>query len=167
MKDLKLFGRENIEHFEVYKGFALWVMFNRLGYRVGYVRVPLKAERWMKEHCPANVRHWPDNIECHGGITFCQPMERPLDVLSPGLVIGFDCAHAGDKPAKEIPGLTMPGHEDTDVARSLEYCIDECHGIIKQLWQAGSEDPIAAVVRDLKYTEQFEEDLKRSEQTVS
>lgn len=70
-------------------------------------------------------------FEVHGGITFSggngkYPIEIDLHWF------GYDCGHAGDAPA---PGSEMAKYyvNSEDVHRTLEYCIDECESLAKQL----------------------------------
>lgn len=73
------------------------------------------------------------NISVHGGVTY----QDALPQLEDKIVIGFDCAHAGDlmKCPEEYKGTPLEGlHTYSDgVWRDEQYCTDECESMAKQL----------------------------------
>ncbi|MFA7192371.1 MAG: hypothetical protein WC089_03690 [Candidatus Paceibacterota bacterium] len=106
------------------------------GHLCGYVRIPNDHNIYLKKY---NA----DELDCHGGITFNEMHEEHW--------VGFDCAHSGDYlPSTEYLYKTDPqmiairkcfslpkGYEKfglfNPVYRNMEYCIQECIGIIDQL----------------------------------
>jgi len=78
-------------------GFQWVVVHNTLGYRCGYVRIPV-GHPWHGQDyndIPAEV---------HGGLTFAE-MDLPCDKPGPddAYWIGFDCAHCDDLPDPNLP----------------------------------------------------------------
>ena len=79
-------------------------------------------------------------LHVHGGVTYSgggddYPVESDLWWL------GFDCAHWGDysKPAKTLLNKHSGLFLEEGIFRSLEYCIDECEALAKQL-KEGEQD---------------------------
>ena len=78
-------------------GFEWITTHNEIGYRCGYVRVPM-GHSW-------HGKHYDDlAVDVHGGLTFSEP-DKPCDVDRPDNAwwFGFDCAHAGDAPDPCLP----------------------------------------------------------------
>jgi hypothetical protein len=92
-------------------GFQWTVVHNTMGYRCGYIRLP---ENHPWHGCDYDII----DASVHGGLTFSEPDES-CDAPGPdsGWWIGFDCAHAGDRPD---PALLLLGRGLTvdDVLRS-------------------------------------------------
>lgn len=99
-------------------GFNWVVAHNEMGFRTGYIRLPL-SHPWRDlryDDIPANV---------HGGLTY-----RDFHENFPGTWIGFDCAHAGDAPDPRLPcerTLHLPG-----IVRSQDYVVMECRRLCEQ-----------------------------------
>ena len=73
------------------------------------------------------------DISVHGGVTY----QDALPELEDKIVIGFDCAHAGDlmKCPEKYKGTDMENmfmYSD-GVWRDEQYCTDECESMAKQL----------------------------------
>lgn len=72
-------------------------------------------------------------ISVHGGVTY----QDALPQLEDKIVIGFDCAHAGDlmKCPEKYKGTAMENmfmYSDGEW-RDEQYCTDECESMAKQL----------------------------------
>ena len=105
---------------------------NGMGYRCGYVRIP-KGHPWhgIEE---------PENIEVHGGITFAEP-DVPCDKGGEDNAwwLGFDCAHAWDKPDPSLPNSsrTVEMHmEYSGTIRTQEFVENECRKLCEQAMEA-------------------------------
>lgn len=115
------------EHF----GFQWVIVHNGIGYRCGYVRVPLGH--------PWHGKGWSDDgiedVSVHGGITYAEA-DMPCDAPGPDTDwwLGFDCAHAGDAPDPALPqnriGRLMLSSRN--VVRSQAYVEAECLSLCKQ-----------------------------------
>jgi hypothetical protein len=117
-----------------------WVVVNNgMGYRCGYVRVPLDHPWHGKSHNDLNV-------EVHGGLTFAEA-DVPCD--APGADtdwwLGFDCAHAFDAPDPELarsrsdsgPSLSLlnflaEGGNNCYAVRTQAYAENECRSLCQQ-----------------------------------
>lgn len=133
-------------------GLNAHIVFNRFGYRCGYVDVSsLPLFSLVTETCyidcgttdplyslypPVALLHEAfNNIQVHGGVTF----NDSYDNLSSHL-IGFDCGHAGDqtdiesaKQHKLNPDYILIWDDSTAIVRTLDYCIDQCESLANQL----------------------------------
>jgi hypothetical protein len=115
-------------------GFQWVVVHNGMGYRCGYVRVPLGHPWHGKDYNDLNV-------EVHGGVSFAEA-DVPCD--APGTDtdwwIGFDCAHAFDAPDPELT-LVLPDQRlslSIGVVRTQAYAEAECHSLCQQASTAPS-----------------------------
>ena len=132
-----------IEKAGINKGLQYVIAFKEnLGFRMGYVAVPLDLEINERE------------LYCHGGITYTggntgYPIKTDDDVSW----IGFDCGHDGDgqdiEKMKEILNdentdrslkqvLTsqlqmLESFGTSDPVRDIEYVENECKNLIKQV----------------------------------
>jgi hypothetical protein len=102
------------------EGYSWCVMFNRNGFRCGYVGIP-QGHPWYEKS------YGDIPCECHGGLTFAQ-------IKDVTWWIGFDCGHAGDAPD---PNLSKSYYDlgwvrATDVIRSQDYVEQECISICMQ-----------------------------------
>lgn len=105
------------------------------GSRCGYVGVP-------KDHAAAGKSYDELDIDVHGGLTY-DGCNTEYPAPSDGLWwFGYDCAHWGDArdPAlmtpdyKELYDKGMFGSlDDYGVVRSLEFCVEQCESLAKQL----------------------------------
>lgn len=80
-----------------HNGLQWQVIHNRMGYRCGYVRIPVGH--------PRHGQHY-DEIDAtvHGGLTFAEADEAcDKDGEDNAWWIGFGCAHAGDMPDPSLP----------------------------------------------------------------
>ena len=123
-------------------GFEWTVIHNRMGYRCGYVKVPLSH--------PWHGKSYGDlYADVHGGLTFAQA-DVPCDAGGPdnGHWFGFDCAHAGDAPD---PELIEKGDQPETLGHRYEfggpgsvcgqtYVEDECRKLCEQA-QAAAVKP--------------------------
>jgi hypothetical protein len=126
-------------------GFEWEVTNNGIGYRCGYVRVPLGHPWHGKDYNDIDV-------EVHGGLTFA---EMDADCHKGGednaYWVGFDCGHYGD--GRDY-SLTWGRYGDGEAAkaterafeqqfkgcvgtvRSTEYVADECRSLCEQAARA-------------------------------
>ena len=106
----KLSENSVIVHTEICNGFVFFVVMHSIPklhpWLCGYVVIP-------NCHPLSNVPmdyDYLDEIECHGGITFCEKIDT-------NVIIGFDCHHSCDEYNP----------------KDLEFVIFECKNIINQL----------------------------------
>lgn len=123
-------------------GFEWVVTRNLMGFRCGYVRVPMGH--------PWHGRSTDDltEVECHGGVTFADP-DLPCDKDGPddAFWIGFDCAHGMDLPDPDlmtpeyraIQEMIYPRHPEQPIdspfrshIRTQKYVEAECRSICEQ-----------------------------------
>jgi hypothetical protein len=99
-------------------GLRAVVLFNEHGeFRCGYVGVEKDSGYYGIQYNDIS-----EHLSVHGGVTFSGPLNGlPKNIWW----IGYDCAHSGDR----IKNL----REDGAVERSLEYCVDECESMARQL----------------------------------
>lgn len=112
----KTIGDSFIERVFTHRGFVCIIVLQKLGHRCGYVLLPPK-NRYAKQDA-----FEVDELNCHGGITYSNSLSHFLgESVKDGKyknywVIGFDCAHLGDKPdceaALKIFGKTGPYLEE-------------------------------------------------------
>ena len=74
----------------------------------------------------------------HGGLTYSGGCSKDYPIKKKGTWwFGYDCAHAGDgKDLSVVSDTIREIHEKfphEDPIRSLEYCINECENLAKQL----------------------------------
>jgi hypothetical protein len=117
-------------------GFEWTVTHNDIGYRCGYVRVPLGH--------PWHGKGYELDVDVHGGITFSQS-DVPCD--APGADtdwwVGFDCGHSGDAPDQElssvhwdIPPILGALYGNFGQVRSQSYVEAECKSLCAQAKEA-------------------------------
>ena len=97
---------------------ACVLLVNDGSHHCGYVEVPEAIGH-------LDFEGWDDNspdISVHGGVTY----QGKPEWANGKQVIGFDCAHAGDKTKYSYI-------DDNDVWRDEEYCTNECESMAKQL----------------------------------
>ena len=127
-----------------YKGFPCVILFMPMGYRCGYVGIPKETK--INE----------DSIDCHCGVSYSSDsLHRQEDKFTHW--IGFDCGHACDgfdlAKIKELYAddesiikqtliMEMIGYFSyvtKNPVRTLEYCEEQCKGIVEQLIELGIE----------------------------
>ncbi len=103
----------------IHEGFAYCVYHNGIGYRCGYVCIPV-GHPW--HHLGY------DNIQadCHGGLTYADSDSETDDYW-----IGFDCAHSGDAQDPTL-GARYMDHWTGGEIRSQEYVEQECRSLCEQ-----------------------------------
>jgi hypothetical protein len=117
-------------------GFAWVVTHNRIGYRCGYVRVPLGHPWYGQEY---------DDIgaDVHGGLTFAEAdVACDKGGADDGWWVGFDCCHGGDAPDPTLPGehrlsahlYDRPGYK----VRTQAYVEAECRSLCEQVKEAAT-----------------------------
>jgi len=114
-------------------GYEWNITHNGMGYRCGYVRVPIGHPWHGKGYDEVDV-------DCHGDLTFAAA-DEPCDKAGEDNAwwVGFDCGHAGDAPDPELPGASRSlipavlalGRLYGEV-RSQEYVEDQCRSICEQ-----------------------------------
>jgi len=129
------------EHFE-YNGRDCIVVFNRIGFRCGYVSVNEKDKGFEiieknflgKKYTELNYSAF--NIDCHGGLTFGNEIYTGYEPKEK-YYVGFDCGHCWDgvdkKQAEKYGFDTRFYLNLNEPVRSKEYCINECKSIVNQL----------------------------------
>jgi hypothetical protein len=108
-------------------GFYATVVFHQLigfgGYRCGYVEVPQSSPLFGVDYSsnpPGGDRSVDELIDVHGGVTYAG------EKFGEGRwFLGFDCAH-GD----ELFGIE---------GKSLDFCVDECESLAKQIAEFGGQ----------------------------
>lgn len=100
-------------------GFKWTVVHNRMGYRCGYVRVPV-GHPWH------GVDHDSIGADCHGGLTFSQA-DVPCSAPGPDNAwwVGFDCAHGFDAPDPALMASVSPEMRSSLFVRGSLYA-DRC-----------------------------------------
>lgn len=116
-----------------YKGHDCICVFNRMGFRCGYVSTTLR-------------RHYDDfDIDCHCGLTFCGELPEAYKPKEP-FYIGFDCGHCCDgtdaklaydlglidEATKEMFEKSF-GYLSDNPVRDLDYVVEQCKKIVDQL----------------------------------
>jgi len=106
-------------------GFEWMTVHNGIGYRCGYVRVPVGH--------PWHGKHYDDiPVDIHGGLTFAEP-DKPCDKDRPDNAwwFGFDCAHLDDANDPSLPCKhPMPSFGGS--IKTQEYVEAECHSLCEQ-----------------------------------
>ena len=88
---------ENVLSKGEHSDFEWMTVHNGIGYRCGYVRVPVNH--------PWHGKHYDDlSVDIHGGLTFAEP-DKPCDGNRPDNAwwLGFDCAHYDDASDPSLP----------------------------------------------------------------
>ena len=120
---------ESIFH---YKDFQCAVVFQMLGHRCGYVKIPLWHPMYEKDYYEFN------NIKCHGGITYGSHTLLGK-VYRSGWWIGFDCAHIDDAPDSQSMlkyfNKNIEEQRHSGYVKTLDFCRQECKNIVDQLIQ--------------------------------
>ena len=115
----------------VHEGYEWEVVFNRIGYRCGYVRVPAGHPWHGKDYNDLD----PD---VHGGLTFAK---ADTDCGKGGedsaWWLGFDCAHYMDAPDPSLPGY-RPEMAIGGTVKTTGYVEAECRSLAEQAKAAPS-----------------------------
>ena len=103
-------------------GLEAAVVIHPAGHRCGYVRMPA-------EHPYHGLGYDEMSICVHGGVTYSEEHDD-------GMWIGFDCAHYEDAPDPKFVNedFKMVFYKG-GVVRTLEFCVEECESIAKQLME--------------------------------
>ena len=126
-----------------YKGFPCVILFMPMGYRCGYVGVPHYYQSEINT----------DEIECHCGVTYAET-HLHCQTDTDKLWIGFECGHYCDgydvAKIKELYADDENVMKQTEIMkdyfaicneenpiRTLEYCEEQCRGIVEQLIKLG------------------------------
>src|SRR3990167_2484412 len=113
-----------------HEGFEFVTVHNGMGFRCGYVRVPL-GHPWHGRSYD-EIEPYP---QVHGGLTFSKA-DKPCGGDRPdnGWWLGFDCAHGGDLPDPALPtdcDIGMPSF-GRGVVRTQEYVEAGCRSLCQQ-----------------------------------
>lgn len=107
-------------------GFEWVVVHNGMGYRCGYVRVPVGHPWHGKSDCDVDC-------EVHGGLTFS---EKDVDCDKGGpddaWWHGFDCAHAWDLPDPSLPNCRELSYGRDGEVRTQDFVEGECRSLCEQ-----------------------------------
>lgn len=111
---------------------AVVLLVNDGSHHCGYVALP--ADLTDKDFIGYGSGEYAD-ISVHGGVTY----QDALPQLEDKIVIGFDCAHAGDlmKCPEKYKGTDMENmfmYSD-GVWRDEAYCTEQCESMAKQLME--------------------------------
>ena len=109
-------------------GLPALVMWVHDSHRCGYVELTkdsifygLSDQREVQMILQKSI----DDLYVHGGVTFFDtPYWTEDRTVESNFFVGFDCAHSGDISKYNTRG---------GVLRSLDYCIEECENLAKQL----------------------------------
>lgn len=120
-------------------GYEWLVTHNSMGHRCGYVRV-LPGHPWHGKGI------FKIDANAHGGITAAEP-DEPCHKGGEDNAwwVGFDCAHAWDKPDMTLPieraeiAETMLRVCKDGEVRTQEYVEAECLGLCEQAKEAADE----------------------------
>jgi hypothetical protein len=126
----------------IHLGFEWMIVHNRIGYRCGYVRLPINH--------PWHGRDYDDvPADVHGGLTFAAAdVPCPKGGEDNAWWIGFDCAHCDDAPDPALPHLAGRLWSPPDaVVRTQEYVQAECERLCEQA-QAAEPGPLDKPVED-------------------
>jgi hypothetical protein len=115
----------------VHRGYEWEVTNNGMGFRCGYVRIPL-GHPW---HGGGDEL----DVTVHGGLTFyAHDADCGKGAADADWWLGFDCGHFLDLPdpslgehAAELAKLWMAAMPGSEI-RSTEYVADECRRLIDQ-----------------------------------
>ena len=133
-----LFFKENKVTFKIEKswvteaGLPAVVMWANNSHRCGYVELTedsifygITNEREVHVILQKSI----DDLFVHGGVTFFDtPYWVDSNKEDSNFFVGFDCAHLGDATSYSRDG----------VVRSLEYCVEQCEDLAKQLMSVRS-----------------------------
>lgn len=117
-------------------GYQWMIIHNRMGYRCGYVRLP-SGHVWHGK----TDWYWDDDaaVAVHGGITFSEP-DVPCNDPGPDTDwwIGFDCAHAYDRPDPSLPRHSKIPFLDLGIGTipSQSFVLQQCHLLCEQAQSA-------------------------------
>lgn len=129
---------------------------NGSGYRVGYVAVesdhPLFGVHYSHE--VDLLFRPPTRPDClltvHGGLTYSgdSDTDYPIKSETPLWWFGFDCGHCDDAPSPEwlelmkgvMPGMAEMYSSLGGVHRTLEFVIEECEELARQLVEGPFSD---------------------------
>ena len=133
----------------LYKGYEYLITFNDMGFRCGYVAIPLDHKFYEND-----LTSDDEEINAHGGITFHGQHSIVEDILGKQCTdrwIGFDAGHCYDIPdlactKKYFPDLRQARldhviemshcfeRHDTEAAiRTFDFMESECKNLIDQL----------------------------------
>lgn len=121
-------------------GYKAICVARNLGFRCGYVEIPEEEVKHLRVKKPKDYKSYP--IQCHGGLTYCGPSysywNKDLGFEENNNIwIGFDCFHYGDKIDPElinsVDGILLEDVYDVGTIRTLDFVMNECENIGKQL----------------------------------
>lgn len=134
-----------------YKGYKCVVIFNKMGFRCGYVGVQPEHPWWGKNY----DEYGPEEIQCHWGLTYSGHGENfSNDNL---WYFGFDCGHYGD--GTEISKAKEYGLVDNDrtyiIIKTFEDQMNACDDVtIKDV--AFVEEICKVITEQLSRVENYE-----------
>lgn len=98
-------------------GFDWFVLHNGMGYRCGYVKIPVGHPWFGKDYNSLDV-------DVHGGLTY-GPDEEGW--------VGFDCAHLYDAQDRTLPhSHQMKNYNGESVVRTTAFVRSECESLCQQ-----------------------------------
>ena len=125
---------ENVLSKGEHEGFEWVTVHNNIGFRCGYVRVPLGHPWHGKGY--ENI-----NAKVHGGLTFAEPDEDCGKGEDNAWWVGFDCAHYGDAPDPSLSNSEKIFRSwGFGTIRDQEYVEKECRDLCNQAALATYEE---------------------------
>lgn len=118
-----------------HEGFQWITVHNGIGYRCGYIRIPV-GHPWHGK----NYDQIDPDPDVHGGLTFADP-DLPCDGDGPDNTwwIGFDCAHSDDHQDPILPSPSVaPSFSQGGSIKSTKYVESECRSLCEQALQTAS-----------------------------
>lgn len=109
-------------------GLRAVVVATDMGHRCGYVAV-------TRGHATFGKDYYEVTVDVHGGLTYSE-IDNYYPVKTEASEVwwfGFDCAHHGDLPDPSLRSYVYRSAETEGVVRTLDYCVQECESLAKQL----------------------------------
>lgn len=134
---IKVDHPERVLNEGIHLGFEWVVVHNTMGYRCGYVRVPV-GHPWHGMDYDQLYDLPGGAPEVHGGLTFSEP-DKPCDKGGEDNAwwLGFDCAHSGDAQDPELPTEWNAPFFGPATIRTQAYVEDQCRKLCEQAAAAG------------------------------
>lgn len=134
-----------------YKGYPCVCVFNRGGYRCGYVAVNSNHSYFGKDY----DEDGPDNISCHWGLTYAGNGNHFYEASNSLWWFGFDCGHCSDgndydtaieygliTKEQAIIGKKLNLNFEGTTIKDLEFVKENCKMIVEQLIAADRKEKI-------------------------
>lgn len=103
-----------------YLGYECKIVFQELGHRCGYIKIPKDHPFYDQDYDFCN-----QFVDCHGGLTYAAKYICGED-CDDGEWLGFDCSHCDDKPDIEASKKYFPGAHSNDWYEAVER-LNDCY----------------------------------------